>query len=125
MEFHGSSGGSEWIRSYREFVEAEAEGPGPAELFEQEDIDGQAESGKVLPTDVTGPHQMFSEHLNRIAAWHGVSVERVFSRDRDYTVVKVRKAVLKKCRYEMEIPIAQLARWIGMKENSARYLLNS
>ena len=74
---------------------------------------------------MTGPHQIFSDHLNRIAALHGVPVERVLSGDRDYEAVKVRKAVLKKCRYEMEIPIAQLARWIGMKENSARYLLNS
>jgi REP element-mobilizing transposase RayT len=122
-EFHGSSEGSEWIRTYREFMEAAPEGV--VEDLARGDVYRQAESGEALPTDVTGPHRIFSDHLNRIAAWHGVPVERVLSGDRDYIVVNVRKAVLKKCRYEMEIPIAQLARWIGMKENSARYLLNS
>lgn len=123
-EFGGCPGtGSGWMRSYREFLEAAAERP--AEFSCTQYDDGHAESGKDLSKGPAGLHEMFSEHMNRIAAWHGVPVPRVLSGDRDYTVVRVRKAVLKKCREEMDVSIAQLARWIGMKENSARYLLNS
>lgn len=123
-EFGALSGaGSGWIRNYRKFLEAAADGP--SGLFQPQGDDGGSEAGKVVPTEAAGLHVLFSDHLNRIAAWHGVPVPRVLSGDRDYTVVRVRKAVLKKCRDEMDISIAQLARWIGMKENSARYLLNS
>jgi REP element-mobilizing transposase RayT len=123
-EFGGSARAeSGWIRSYREFMEAGVSGS--SDVSWPQGDDGHAQSGDAPPADVTGLHRIFFDHLNRISAWHGVPVDRVLSRDRDYTVVMVRKAVLKKCRHEMDIPIAQLARWIGMKENSARYLLNS
>jgi REP element-mobilizing transposase RayT len=123
-EFGGLPGtDSGWICSYREFLKAAADGP--SGFFRPQGGDGHAEPGKTRQTEVAGLHQVFSDHLNRIAAWYGVPVPKVLSRDRDYTLVRVRKAVLKKCRDEMDISIAQLARWIGMKENSARYLLNS
>lgn len=115
--------GSGWVSSYRRFMEAAAEGPSKYPLRQGDD--GHAESGKVLEPEAAGLHEMFLDRLNRMAAWHGVPVRRVLSGDRDYVVVRVRKAVLKKCRDEMDVSIAQLARWIGMKENSARYLLNS
>jgi len=122
-EFDGSPDGSEWKIKYRDYLEMR--GKSADDLSPRENADGQAESEEIRPTDITGPHEIFIGHLRRISALHGIPMERVLSRDRDYIVVKVRRAVLKKCMHQMEIPIAQLARWIGMKENSARYLLNS
>ncbi|MBE0569441.1 MAG: transposase [Deltaproteobacteria bacterium] len=121
--FHGSLEGSEWIRNYREFLEAAAKDA--MEISGLEDMEDRTELDEIRPQAINGPHEIFTDLLQRISASHGVPVERVLSKDRDYIVVNVRRAVLKKCMNKMEIPIAQLARWIGMKENSARYLLNS
>jgi REP element-mobilizing transposase RayT len=123
--FHGSPEGSEWIRNYRDYLESAArdavDHPGMEDI---EDPTGSGD-GEILPKALTGPYEIFTDLLQRISASHGIPVERVLSRDRDYLVVDVRRAILKKCKSRTEIPIAQLARWIGVTESAARYLLNS
>ena len=120
-EFGSLGKEAEWIRHYCDFMGAD----NPAVNIFPDNETGRRVCEKALPVDDhSAPHQVFNKHLHNISALHGISVEQVLSGNRNYLTVRVRKSVLEKCRREMDIPIAQLARWIGMKENAVRYLLN-
>ncbi|MEW6719899.1 MAG: transposase [Thermodesulfobacteriota bacterium] len=121
--FHGSPAGAEWVPAYLDYLESAVRAP--IDLSDFEGIGGQAESDDGPVQLSSGPHEIFTDLLQRISASHGVPIERVLSRDRDYIVIDIRRAILKKCTCSMKIPIAQIARWMGMSAGAARYLLNS
>jgi len=80
---------------------------------------------EIQSLGLTGPHKVFTDLLQRISALHGVPAEQVLAGDRNYVTVNVRRVVLKMCKSQTGISTAQLARWMGMKESTARYLVNS
>ena len=55
----------------------------------------------------------------------GVSVEDVIGGIRRFEVVDVRREVLKECSEKMDVTLSLLSRWLGMKDNTAAYLLKS
>jgi REP element-mobilizing transposase RayT len=123
LEFYGTDADSGWIRNYRDFLEMMATVKRDHSVPE-DDVE-RSDSREIPSLDLTGPRKVFTDLLQRISALHGVPVERVLAGDRDYIVVDVRRAVLKMCKARTGIPVSQLARWIGMKESAARYLMNS
>jgi len=111
-----------WVRNYRMFMEM-AQPVG--EPFEPENDPGHRGAEDACFPEPPSSRKEFIDLLNRISALHGISPEQVLAGERNYDAVNVRREVLKKCRFRMKISIAQLARWMRMKENSARYLINS
>jgi chromosomal replication initiation ATPase DnaA len=79
----------------------------------------------LIAVNPSGPRDIFSRTLHRLAASHGVPVEDVVGGSRKYHAVQVRREVLMVCKSKTEVSIVQLAHWLGMKENAAAYLLKS
>ncbi len=124
VEFHGRDADSGWIRNYCDFLRMTAKSKGdcavPADIANPSDYTDEIQS-----LGLTGPHKVFTDLLQRISALHGVPAEQVLAGDRNYVTVNARRAVLKLCKSQTGISTAQLARWMGMKESTARYLVNS
>jgi REP element-mobilizing transposase RayT len=112
-----------WIRHYCDFL-GTMKYDSTENVFPDNETEAMEHEKTFHVDDPSGLHQVFTKHLHRLANLHGISTEHVLSNNKNYMAVQVRKAVLEKCRSEMDVPISQLARWIGMKENAARYLLN-
>ncbi|MGB7631458.1 MAG: transposase [Candidatus Deferrimicrobium sp.] len=122
-EFGGGSAGSEWIQTYREFLERpvalnrtnlEADTLGPDAITDDFKLDRRNHS-----------YEQFLYILRRNSMQRGVSVEDVLGGIRRFEVVDVRRVVLKECSEKMDVTLSLLSRWLGMKENTAAYLLKS
>jgi len=123
IEFNDDASGSGWIRNYLDYVEGVPDITGKSDsLGTFADL---VESGRGLPEDSTGPFEVLSDLLRQISERHGVPVEEVLAGDRKYAAVQVRRNILEIGKSRLGISIAQMSRWMGIKENAAWYLLNS
>jgi hypothetical protein len=122
-EFHDVDDGSRWISDYRDHIQKPSSGGSPEEEYASvRYLSDMEEDPPVVPS---GPCEIFSRTLHRLAASHGVPVEDVVSGSRKYHAVRVRREVLRVCKSELEVSVVQLAHWLGMTENAAAYLLKS
>lgn len=122
-EFHDVEDGSRWIAAYRDHIQNTSPvGLGKEESASVRNLPDVEEDPPVIPS---GPRDIFSRTLHRLAASHGVPVEDVVGGSRKYHAVQVRRAVLMACKSEIGVSVVQLAHWLGMKENAAAYLLKS
>jgi REP element-mobilizing transposase RayT len=122
-EFHDADGGSRWITAYCDHIQKTS--PDDPEKGKIVSPRNPFDTEEGSPAVLSGPRDAFSRTLHCLAASHGVPVEEVAGGSRKYHVVQVRREVLKKCKSELGVSIAQLAHWLGMKENAAAYLLKS
>jgi len=122
-EFHDIDDGSRWITAYREHIQTTP--TGGSEKEENASVQNLSVIEDGLPVVSSGPYEIFSRTLLRLATSHGVSVDDVVGGSRKYHVVQVRRDVLRTCKSELDVSIVQLARWLRMKENAAAYLLKS
>jgi len=117
-----------WIRRYREYFEKI-----PVTSVQSCNVeDGGPEYDAGLPEMISSPSpraleyfEVFTDLLQRIAAKNGVPAAEVLAGGRGYTLVRVRRELLRICKSRMKISIVQLSRWLGVSESAARYLLNS
>ena len=122
-EFRDVDDGSRWKTDYCEHIQnTPPVGSEKEESASARNLSNVKEDPLVVPS---GPFDIFSLTLHRIAASHGVPVEDVVGGSRKYHAVQVRREVLMVCKSEIEVPVVQLAYWLGMKENAAAYLLKS
>jgi len=122
-EFHDVDDGSRWISDYRDHIQ-KSSSVGSAEE-ENGWMRNLSDTEEDPPAVLTGPHDIFSRTLHRLAAMHGVPVEDIVGGCRKYYAVQVRREVLRVCKSEIGVSVVQLAHWLGMKENAAAYLLKS
>jgi REP element-mobilizing transposase RayT len=122
VEFPDADPNAGWVQSYRAFV---AMTPPTEEPSEPVETLTHLETIGENPQVPSKSREQFINSLERISALHGVSPEQVLAGERNHHVVNVRRKVMKECRSRMGISIAQLGRWLNIKENSARYLINS
>ena len=122
-EFHDTDVGFRWITAYRDHIQKTS----PDDLEKGKNVSAwiSSDAGEGLPADLSGHRDVFSRTLHRLAASHGVPVEDVVGGSRKYHAVQVRREVLRACKSELGVSVVQLAHWLGMKENSAAYLLKS
>jgi REP element-mobilizing transposase RayT len=123
LEFGNGGDGRGWISSYLEFLGAHLD---RAAITEREEND------RMFPdTDIraipgsSDSYKTFSAILHAISANRGVPVEEVLGGSRRFDAVDVRREVTKTCRERMTVTLALLARWLGVSEKSATYLLKS
>jgi REP element-mobilizing transposase RayT len=122
-EFHDVNGGSRWISDYRDHIQQTSPvGSGEEEYASVRNL-CVIEDG--LPVISSGPYEIFSQTLLRLAISHGVSVDDVIGGSRTYQAVQVRRDILKTCRSKLAVPVVQLAHWLGITEDAAGYLLKS
>ena len=121
-EFHDVDDGSRWINAYRDHIQQSSPGGSEGENASVRNLSDMEEDPPVIPS---GPCDIFSRTLHRLAASHGVPVEDVVGGSRKYHAVQVRREVLRVCKSELAVSVVQLAHWLGMKENAAAYLLKS
>lgn len=123
LEFGDGGAGAGWVSTYREFL-------GMPVPLAQEPV------REVVPPSLTdtefSPHSASSDSyetftciLQQVSAWRGVPVKEVLGGSRRYDAVDVRRHVIKICRERMTVTLSLLARWLGMNEKSATYLLKS
>jgi REP element-mobilizing transposase RayT len=122
-EFHDVNHGSRWRNDYRDHIQMPSDNG--SEKEENASVRNLSLMEEDLPIISSGPYEMFSKTLLRFATSHGVPVEDVIGGCRKYQVVQARRDILRTCRSELAVPVVQLARWLGMKENAAAYLLKS
>lgn len=122
-EFHDVDDGSRWITAYCDHIQKPF--PGGSEKEENASVQNLSVMEDGLPVVSSGPYEIFSKTLLRLATSHGVPVEDVVGGSRKYHAVQVRRAVLMACKSEIGVSVVQLAHWLGMKENAAAYLLKS
>ena len=122
-EFGGESAGDRWIQAYREFLER------PVELtlsnHGADSLGAEAGADDYKLDLQSGSFERFTCILRRHAMQRGVSVEDVLGGIRRFEVVDVRRVVLKECNEKIDVTLSLLSRWLGMKENTAAYLLKS
>lgn len=121
-EFYDVDDGSRWITAYLDHIQNTPPGGSDGENTSVRNLSDMEEDPPVVPS---GPCDIFSRTLHRLAASHGVPVEDVVGGSRKYHAVQVRREVLRVCKSEIEVSVVQLAHWLGMKENAAAYLLKS
>lgn len=122
-EFRDVDGGSRWISDYRDHIQKPSPGgTGKEEIASVRELSMMEDS---LPVAPSGPYEIFSSTLARLATSRGVPVEDIVGGSRKYHAVKVRREVLRVCKSELDVSVVQLAHWLGMKENAAEYLLKS
>lgn len=122
-EFHDVDGGSRWISDYRNRIQKPSPGgSGKEEIASVRELSVMEDCLPVIPS---GPYDIFSRTLHHLAASQGVPVEDIVGGSRKYHAVQVRREVLMVCKSELAVSVVQLARWLGMKENAAAYLLKS
>ena len=122
-EFHDVDDGSRWITAYRDHIQKTS--IGDSEKGENASVRNLSDMEEDTPAALSGPCEIFSRTLHRLAASHGVPVEDVVGGSRKYHAVQVRREVLRICKSELEVSVVQMAHWLGMKENAAAYLLKS
>jgi hypothetical protein len=122
-EFNDVDDGSRWISDYRDHIQKPS--PGGSAEDENGSVQHLFDTEEDPPAVLPGPCDIFSRTLHRLSASHGVPVEDVVGGSRKYHAVHVRREVLMACKSEIEVSVAQLAHWLGMKENAAAYLLKS
>lgn len=121
--FGGSDNMACWVQTYREFVKKypatdSVSDPDRFHPAEQEYVPDN-------PRDIGTTREKFTDIVNRISARRGVSAEDVLGGSRGYDAVDARREILKTCKDRLGISLSQLARWLGVKENAASYLLKS
>jgi hypothetical protein len=121
--FHDVVDGSRWITAYREHIQNTP--PLGSEKVESASVRNLSAVEEDPPVVPSGPRDIFSRTLHRLAASHGVPVEDVVGGSRKYHAVHVRREVLMVCKSGIEVSVVQLAHWLGIKENAAAYLLKS
>lgn len=122
-EFGGIGIKGGWVQAYRDFMgkyPAADSGAGENGLPPTEQ-----ESAPDNPGDAGPSHEIFSDIVHRVSARRGVPVEDVLGRNRRYDAVDARREILKSCKDRMGVSLSQLARWLGVNENTASYLLKS
>jgi REP element-mobilizing transposase RayT len=122
-EFHDVADGSRWISDYRDHIQKPS--PGGSAMEENASIRNLSAMEDDLPAISSGPYEIFSQTLLRLAISHGVSVVDVIGGSRTYQAVRVRRDILKTCRSKLDVPVVQLAHWLGITEDAAGYLLKS
>ncbi len=122
-EFHDVDDGSRWITAYRDHIQKTS--PDGSEEEENASVRNLSVMEDGLPVVSSGPYEIFSKTLLRLATSQGVPVEDVVGGSRKYHAVQVRREVLRVCKSELAVSVVQLAHWLGMKENAAAYLLKS
>jgi hypothetical protein len=123
LEFGAGDAGAGWVSTYREFLGMPA--PSAQEMVCEEVLSPWSDSKFCPNPGSSGSYETFSVILHRISASRGVPVEEVLGGSRRYEAVDVRREVTKICRERMTVTLSLLARWLGMNEKSATYLLKS
>jgi hypothetical protein len=112
-----------WIRKYCQYIEI-------SENATENKLAGEGTGESLGPDGIrssesTGPYEVFTALLQRIPPLYGITAAQILSGERNYVAVKVRREILIKCKTLTGTPVAEMARWIGVKESAARYLMNS
>lgn len=110
-----------WLEAYREFLCLASDSKVGGEVTQpagQESLQDDRMDSRVS-------RERFSEIVSRISARRGVPVEEVLGGSRRYDAVDVRREILKTGKDSLGVSISQLASWLGMKENTASYLLKT
>jgi hypothetical protein len=123
LEFGGAGAGVGWVSTYREFLGMPAV---PAQETVREEVLSPLPGPEFYPTPGSSEnYETFSCILHQVSALRGVPVEEVLGGSRRYDAVDVRRQVTKICRERMTVTLSLLARWLGMNEKSATYLLKT
>lgn len=122
-EFGGESAGPEWVQAYKEFIEMPVEAPLSNHIAGPIGADASTDDFKLGPPDPS--YEQFLYILRCHSMQRGISVEDVIGGIRRFEVVDVRREVLKECREKMDVTLSLLSRWLGVKDNTAAYLLKS
>jgi Transposase IS200 like len=122
-EFHDSAANNGWIANYREFMQTEVDAL--VSFSASERTADSRQLGPISSARVGGPHDLFASLVEQVPAQYGISAEQALSGDRSYLAIKVRRAIVVTCKSMTGVSVAELARWMRMKESSVRYLLNS
>lgn len=122
-EFGGESAGPGWVQAYKEFLERPVEAPVLNQIADPLGADASKDDFKLDPRNYS--YEQFLYILRRHSMQRGISVEDVLGGVRRFEVVDVRREVLKECSEKMDVTLSLLSRWLGMKDNTAAYLLKS
>jgi hypothetical protein len=122
-EFGGESAGPGWVQAYKEFLERPVEAPVLNQIADPLGADASKDDFKLVPRNYS--YEQFLYILRRHSMQSGISVEDVLGGVRRFEVVDVRREVLKECSEKMDVTLSLLSRWLGMKDNTAAYLLKS
>jgi len=122
-EFGGESAGPGWIKEYREFLERPVETLLWNQITDPLGADANTDDFKLDPRNHS--YEQFLYILRRHSMQSGISVEDVLGGVRRYEVVDVRREVLKECSEKIDVTLSLLSCWLGMKDNTAAYLLKS
>ena len=123
LEFGGGGAEDRWVSTYREFLGMPA--PPAQETVREEVLSPLLDSGFCPDPGSSGSYETFSCILHQVSAVRGVPVEEVLGGSRRYDAVDVRRQVTKICRERMTVTLSLLARWLGINEKTATYLLKS
>ncbi|MBI5575233.1 MAG: transposase [Deltaproteobacteria bacterium] len=124
-----SDGGREnWKIEYRKFVEfgytIYSAGNGCIER-EKRNLFGEVDNATTRFNDDGKPPEVFCEILRHVSAQTGVPAEIIMDGGRRYCEVNARRELLNMCKKELNFPVVKLARWLGISESSASYLLKT
>lgn len=122
-EFGGESAGPEWVQAYKEFIGRPAEAPLSNPIADPLRADASTDDFQLDPRNHS--YEQFLYILRNHSMQSGISEEDILGGVRGYKVVDVRREVLKECREKMDVTLSLLSRWLGMKDNTAAYLLKS
>ncbi len=122
-EFHDPFAINGWIRNYRRFMAMEESAPAGRPAMDG--LERPSDPRMMRSAEFPGPYEIFTDLLHRIPPQYGITSDQVLSGERNYVAVKVRREIIIKCKSMTGIPMVELARWLGIKESAARYLLNS
>ena len=122
-EFGGESAGPGWVQAYREFLERPVEASLSNQIADPLGADAGTDDFKLDPRNHS--YEQFLYILRSHSMQSGISVEDVLGGVRRYEVVDVRREVLKECSEKMDVTLSLLSRWLGVKGNTAAYLLKS
>lgn len=123
--FHGPDE-SDWVRSYREFIESGSAIVEPA--IETERMGGSFPSERENVSGFRGDsrmHAKFLEVLSAVSMRCGVPADRIMGGERGYSEVDARRQVLQECKAVMGISAAQVCRWLGISADAGGYLLRT
>lgn len=123
LEFGNGKPDHGWVSAYLDFMVTPL---CPTTTAEREKSDHAVPDFDITAfPGSSASYEVFSNILHTISALRGIPVEEVLGGSRKYDAVDVRREVIRTCRERMTVTSALLARWLGINEKSANYLLKS